>query len=68
MPTRQALPTEKTRLELHGKPKATIVLFETQLPLTPDAPTVYRYSTARGVIFEEHVAPSGVHTWWKEIK
>jgi hypothetical protein len=44
------------------------VLFETQLPLTPDAPTVYRYSTARGVIFEEHVAPSGVHTWWKEIK
>jgi hypothetical protein len=55
-------------LELHSKPRATIVLFETQLPLTPDAPTVYRYSTSRGTVFEEHVTPSGVHTWYKERK
>ncbi len=44
------------------------MLFETQLPLTPDAPTIYRYSTSRGVIFEQHVHPSGVRSWWKETK
>jgi len=59
---------ENERLELHGKPRARIMLFETQQPLLPDAPTIYRYTTARKVVFEEHVAPNGVHTWYKVCK
>lgn len=53
------------RLELVSKPRATIVLFETQKPLLPNGVLIELFSTARRVIFEKHTEPSGVVRWYK---
>lgn len=43
------------------------MLFETQLPLTPNDVRIERYSSARGVIFERHIEPSGRIRWYKAM-
>jgi hypothetical protein len=53
------------RLVLHVKPKARLVRFETQEPLTENAPQIERYSTAHKVIFEKHIFPTGKVLWYK---
>ena len=49
-------------------PKADIRLFETQAALFPDAAEVYRYSTARGYVYEKHVDGKGVEAWFRVVK
>lgn len=53
------------RLILCFKPRAAIVLFESQHALTKDAPLIERYSTARGIVFEKHTEPSGRVLWYR---
>lgn len=49
-------------------PQADIRLFETQAALFPDAAEVYRYSTARGYVYEKHVDSKGVEAWFRVVK
>lgn len=56
------------RLEPAPKPRALVHIFETQPPLTEDGVTVERYTTARGVIFEKRILPSGVAHWFRVVK
>ena len=60
--------SEGERLLPCPKPNANVVLFETQAALFPDAAEVYRYSTARGFIYEKHVDGKGVEAWFRVVK
>ena len=50
------------------EPSAAVRLFDTQLPLIHGAPTVERYTTGRGTLFEKHIAPSGVTHWFRVVR
>jgi hypothetical protein len=56
------------QLQVCAPPQADLRLFETQKPLLPDGVTVERYTTARGFVFEKHIAPSGVVHWFRVVK
>jgi hypothetical protein len=60
--------TKSEKLMLVTKPRARLVLFETQLALTPNAPHIYRYSTAHRVVFERHSFADGRELWYKVTK
>jgi len=53
------------RRHVHSRPRARLILIETQPPLLPDGVTIKRWATVRGVVFEEHIAPNGVIHWFK---
>ncbi len=56
------------KLVLHSPPEARVVLFETQPRLTPEAPTIERYTTARSVVFERHMFQDGRVLWYRVQK
>lgn len=66
MPSNKPQPTE--RLESCCKPRCKLVLFETQPPLLPTEPTIERYTTANRKVFERHVQPMGVATWYQVVR
>lgn len=55
------------KLEPVPKPRALVHLFESQPPLTENGVLVERYTTARNVVFEKHVLPSGVEHWFRVV-
>lgn len=57
--------TESEKLVRVDKPRARLVLFETQTPLFDGGFTVRRYSTAHGVVYECWIYPNGRELWYK---
>jgi hypothetical protein len=53
-------------LHVHAKPSAQLHLFESEPPLMPNGISVNRYTTRRGVVFEEHITHDGKVTWFKQ--
>lgn len=50
-------------------PRAKLILIETQTAIPGEGVTVERYATLRrGVVYERHVAPSGVSQWFKVVR
>jgi hypothetical protein len=57
--------TNQEWLTVCAEPHTVLKIIETQPPLFNDGVVVERYANHRGMIFERHLQPNGVATWYR---